>query len=394
MKKTVSFILKKKKVLMGCPLLLIVLLGSGSYYLNARLYESTDDAFIESRIIAVSPKVHGQVLFVHVKDNQFVKKGELLVQIDPRDYQAILDQSLANLEAANKRYKSAHISVRLTKVTTDALIEQAQAGVELGKSSIKTAQAQASQAESEVAAAQAEATRTKGDLKRYQQVFVKGIITPQQIDAARSADEAAQATLEATRKRVTAAESQIIQARAQLAEAMGRLASANSAPAQIAVRESEVEVAAAAVAQAKAAVEQSTLNLGYTKIYAPDDGCITRKSVEPGNYVQVGQPLLAVVPKEVWVIANFKETQLTYMRPGQGAWVRVDAYPSIRFKAHVDSIQSGSGARFSLMPPENASGNFVKVVQRVPVKIVLDVTPDPQHLLGPGMSVEPEVKVR
>jgi membrane fusion protein (multidrug efflux system) len=202
------------------------------------------------------------------------------------------------------------------------------------------------------------------------------------------------ANLDAAQEAQQAASDNLHRAESQLGEAKARLASARAAPSQVAFSRSQVETSAAEVGQAQAAVRQAELNLSYTKIFAPQAGRITRKSVEPGNYVQVGQTLFSIVPDQLWVVANFKETQLRYMRPGQPATIKVDAYPDQVFKGHVDSVQAGSGAAFSLLPPENATGNYVKIVQRVPVKIVFDHPPDPTHPLGPGMSVEPEVKVR
>jgi len=203
--------------------------------------------------------------------------------------------------------------------------------------------------------------------------------------------QAAQRTAAETARR---AEVQIGAARAQVQEAQGRLAGANTAPQQIAASQAQAQTASASLEQLRAAVEQAELELSYTKLYAPDDGRVTNKSVEEGALVQPSQPLMAIVPGDVWVTANFKENQIGNVRPGQPAEITVDAYPDKVFKGHVDSIQAGTGARFSLLPPENATGNYVKVVQRVPVKIVFDEPPDPAHLLAPGMSVQPEVRIR
>jgi membrane fusion protein (multidrug efflux system) len=259
------------------------------YVRHAMTHESTDDAFIEAHVVAISPKVASFVSRVHVDDNVPVATGALLVELDPRDFEARLAQAKANL-----------------------------------------------------AAAAAEAARAQTDAQRFEALIKIDAVSRQDRDNA-------------------VAKSQ---------------------------------TAAAAAEQARAAVRQAELDLSYTKIYAPEAGRVTRKNVEPGAYVQVGQALFSIVPDRVWVVANFKENQLRYMRPGQPARIKVDAYPDRTFRGHVDSIQAGAGARFSLLPPENATGNFVKVVQRVPVKILLDDAPDPHHVLGPGMSVVPEVKVR
>jgi membrane fusion protein (multidrug efflux system) len=203
-----------------------------------------------------------------------------------------------------------------------------------------------------------------------------------------------QAAQNASAENARRAQAQIAAAQAQVQEAQGRFAQANTAPQQVAVSEAQAQTASASIEQLQAAVAQAELELSYTKIYSPDTGRVTHKSVEEGALVQSGQPLMAIVPGEVWVTANFKENQIGLMQPGQPVDITVDAYPDKTFKGHVDSIQAGTGARFSLLPAENATGNYVKVVQRVPVKIVFDEPPDPRHMLAPGMSVEPEVKVR
>jgi len=271
------------------------------------------------------------------------------------------------------------------------------------------------QAQAQVAAAEAEDVRARDDVVRYQPLFDQGAVSRQQLDWAKAAAATASAQLEAARGRVAAADAQVLEARAaqgaaadqyrqalsqitgtqaQVGQAAGKLTEANSAPQQIAVRQSEVETTSAEIEQAEAAVRQAELDLSYTKIYAPEDGRITKKTVELGALLQPGQALFALVTAEMWVVANFKETQLSRMRPGQPVGIRVDAYPDRVFRGYVDSFQTGTGSRFSLLPPENATGNYVKVVQRLPVKIVFDQQSDSERLLAPGMSVEPEVKVR
>jgi membrane fusion protein (multidrug efflux system) len=278
-----------------------------------------------------------------------------------------------------------------------------------------TALAHAAEARAQVAAGEAEATRAEADVKRLQELSRRDQISRQELDHGMAAARTAAAQLEASRKKVAAAEaqaaearaaqqmaaaglqqaeSQIAEAEARVGEALGRLAAAQAAPHQVAVSRSQADIAGAEVEQARAAVTQAELELSYTTIYAPASGRVTRKAIEEGVYVQPGRALMAIVPANVWVVANFKETQLTDMRPGQPAEIEVDGYPGIVFKGRVDSIQAGTGARFSLLPPENATGNFVKVVQRVPVKIVFDPPLNPNHLLAPGMSVVPAVRVK
>jgi membrane fusion protein (multidrug efflux system) len=323
-----------------------------------------------------------------------VKQGDLLVELDPRDFEARLAQAAANLAAAVAQHQGATINVRVVDTTSGAGVQQAEAAVQTAQRQVDGARSRLEQARAQVAAAQAEATRAAADAKRYEQILQSGGVSRQERDNAVAAASTADANLNAARKAEQAAADSVRQAEAQLQEARARLASAKAAPDQVAYSRAQANQVAAQIAQFEAAVHQAALDLSYTKIYAPDSGRITRKTVEPGVYVQVGQTLFWIVPDQVWVVANFKETQLRYMRPGQPATVRVDAYPDRVFKGHVDSIQSGAGARFSLLPPENATGNYVKVVQRVPVKIFIDDPPDPNHVLGPGMSVVPEVKVR
>jgi membrane fusion protein (multidrug efflux system) len=272
------------------------------------------------------------------------------------------------------------------------------------------------QALSQVSAAEAEAARANADVQRYQLLYEKDEISRQRLDEAIAAARTANAQLNAARDKVAAAEAQVREARAatsaqasnaqraqtqvsgahaQVNEALGRLAQANTAPQQVAVSQAQAASAGANLQQLQAAVDQAELELSYTKIYAPESGRVTRKAVEVGALVQVAQPLMAVVPGDVWVTANFKESQIGNIRPGESVDITVDAYPNKVFRGLVDSIQAGTGARFSLLPPENATGSYVKVVQRVPVKIVFEPNQiDPQHLLAPGMSVVPEVKVK
>jgi len=364
------------------------------YYLYARAHESTDDAFIDSHTTAISPKVASYVSRVYIDDNWHVKQGDLLVELDARDFEARLAQAQANLAAATARHQSAEINVRVVSTTAGAGMDQAEAGVQAAQRQVDEGHSRSEQARAQVDAAAAEATRAKADGERYERLLTYRAVSRQERDNAVAADTAAAANFDAAQQAQQAAFDDLHRAESQLGEAKARLASARVAPSQVAYSRSQVDTSAAEIAQAEADVRQAKLNLSYTKIYAPESGRVTRKSVEPGRYVQVGQTLFSIVPDRVWVVANFKETQLRHMRPGQPATIKVDAYPDKVFKGHVDSIQAGSGAAFSLLPPENATGNYVKVVQRVPVKILIDDPPGPNRVLGPGMSVEPEVTVR
>jgi len=406
------------------------------YWLHSRHYESTDDAFIEGHATQVSPKISGYVQKIYITDNQQVRAGDLLVEIDPRDYEAKLSQARAARSAAIARSQAARASLALIRVTARAGVEQASAALESARSGVAqahaaasaakghanqlsaavgTAEANVAQAQAQVVAAEAEAVRGRADAVRYQALYKEDAVSRQELERTTAADATAAAQLEAARKRVAAAEAQAGEARAtqgaaadqykqslsqitgteaQVGQAVGKLSEAKSAPQQVAVKQSELETTAAEIEQAEAAVRQAELDLSYTKIYAPEDGRITRKSVELGALLQPGQALFVLVPAEMWVLANFKETQLNRIRPGQPVEIKLDTYPDKIFKGHVDSFQTGTGSRFSLLPPENATGNYVKVVQRLPVKIVFDEQPDSEHLIAPGMSVEPEVKVR
>jgi membrane fusion protein (multidrug efflux system) len=317
--------------------------AGGYYWKFVAPYESTDDAFIEADVTPIAPQVAGRVSRVLVSDNQAVAKGEPLFQIDPRDYQAALDEARAELAAARGRAEqaAAQLSVDRAKVAEEG------AGV---------------------TAAEAEAKRAEADYRRYREVGDLAV-------------SASQVDLAATQARSSEAEVTVARNRELSMEA------------QTGLDEADIQTARAEVIRGEAAVRQAELNLSYTRVVAPVAGFVTHRGVQPGDYAQTGQPLLALVPRQVWVIANFKETQLTHMRPGQSVEISVDAYPGLSIRGHVDSIQSGAGARFSLFPPENASGNYVKVVQRVPVKIVLDGG-EGEQVLGPGMSVVPEVRVR
>jgi len=363
-------------------LLMLAAAGAGGgyyYYKNVWPYETTDNAFVETSVVRVSPQVSGQILKVHVDDNQRVNAGDVLVEIDAKPFDVKLSADRAALDLAETRVKAAQVTVDLVQATTAATLEQALANVDAAK-------AVAEQARAEVNAAEADAERTEKDVRRYE-TLEQTAISRQQLELARVGAKVGQAHLTEARKQIVAAD-------ARVAAAIGMLAAAKTGPQQVAVSQSQVEQAAAATDQAKAAVAGSELSLSYTKVAAPVSGRVTRKSVRVGETVQAGQALMAVVPDDIWVIANFKETQLTHIRPGQAVQVWVDVYPGIMLKGHVDSIQGGTGSRFSLLPPENATGNYVKVVQRIPVKIVLDEKPDPALTIAPGMSVVPKIRIR
>jgi membrane fusion protein (multidrug efflux system) len=353
--------------------------GGGYYWWTGRGYESTDDAFVDGDTVQLSSQVDGRVTAVHFADNQVVAQGDLLVEIDPRDFQARVAAAQAALDAATAQETSARADLALTKITSQAVLDEAQSGLE-------AARARLEQLRAEATAAAAEAARADADVPRYRALSAKNQISRQALDRAVAEAHAAAAQADAARRAVRAAEAQVDQATA-------RLQDARAAPQKVAVKEAEVALRAAAVEQARAALEQARLDLAHTRIEAPASGRMTKKAVRPGAYVEAGEALAALVYGQPWITANFKETQLTHMHPGQPVRIRVDAYPDTLFRGHVDSIQAGTGARFSLLPPENATGNFVKVVQRVPVKIVFDDPLEPAHFLALGMSAVPTVDV-
>ena len=415
---------KRKGTLRAAAILMTIVAAAagGCYYFNSLAYESTDNAFIEGGVIQVSPKVSGQVMRVPVQDNQHVNKGDLIVEIDSRDYDARAAEARARLADIMARAQGAESNLQLTSAVTTAVLTQARAAADAASDQIQMRQAHAQQdqfvvraaeaallqAEAQESAAAAEATRASGDMVRYRALYAKDEVSKQVLDRAEALAKSATATQEAGRQAIESAKANLAQARAAQSstlaslheseklfrQAQGKVSEALSGPEQVQIRRSDIGSLAAQVEQQRAAVAQAELAVSYTRIYAPESGYITKKSIETGNYVQAGQPLTALVPDRLWVIANFKETQLTLMRPGQPVTLQVDAFPQLKLHGRVESIQSGTGSRFSLLPAENATGNYVKVVQRVPVKIVFTDAPPVGYRLGPGMSVTPEVKVK
>jgi membrane fusion protein, multidrug efflux system len=365
--------------------------------------ESTDDAQIDGHITQVSPRVGGIVIKLNVKDNQFVEAGAILVELDPRDYQVAVDRAKAELADAEANASAATSGIPITEVSTTTGVrsatgglEEAQAGVGIAERQIESARAQLVAAQARQRERESTAVRTARDVDRFKGLVAKEEIPQQQYDAAVAAADSAQASADAARSEVAAAEAAIAvaeqrarQSRGTAAQAQAAVQATRSAPQQLQVTRARAAMAEARVQQAKSALAQAELNLQRTRLAAPSSGVISRKSVEVGQVVQAGQPLLALVSQDdLWVTANFKETQLKDMRPGQRAKISVDGLDR-DFDGHVDSIAPATGAKFSLLPPENATGNYVKVVQRVPVKIVFEPGQDPEHRLRPGMSVAP-----
>ena len=383
--------------------------GVAVWYRIAAGRESTDDAQVDAHVTPIAARVGGAVIRVPIADNQQVNAGEVLVEIDPRDYQVALDKARAELADAEANALAAQSNVPITSAATTSNVvaarggvEQAQGGVSGAERELDAAHARLTTAQARLREAEANAAKAARDVERWRGLLAKDEISQLQFDSAVGAAEAQKAAADSARSQIVEAEagirvgeSRLVQARAGEQQADAELHSAQTGPQQMTATKARAAAAEARVQQARAALAQAELNLQYTTVKAPVKGIVSRKSVEVGQIVQPGQPLMAIIPLDtVWVTANFKETQLTNLRPGQKAVITVDAYGGRKFNGHVESIAAATGARFSLLPPENATGNYVKVVQRVPVKIALDGGQDAEHLLRPGMSVVPTVYTR
>ena len=370
--------------------------------------ESTDDAQIDGHIVSISPRITGHVLEVLVEDEQVVKKGDVLVKLDPKDYEVAVAKAQADLEDAVASLESSRTDVPLTSMTTSSTLTGAKSGrqdaaaaVNFALRNLAVAQARITTAQANVKVAEANALRTEQDVNRYKTLVAKDEISRQQYDQAASTLAAAEATIEAQKaavveaqQSVTAAEVAVEQAKAKLAQADANVEAAMTGPEQVSITKSRAQAAAAKVAQQRAALEQAQLNLSYSTITAPADGVIGKTGVNPGQNVEAGQEMMALVPlDDLWVTANFKENQLRTLKSGQKVTITVDANGH-DYKGRVERIAGASGARMSLLPPENATGNYVKVVQRIPVRISLDPGQNQDHALRPGMSVTPTVDIR
>ena len=391
--------------LIGGAVLLIALIAGAWAWVSAGK-QSTDDAQVEGHITQLATRVGGTVVEVSVADNQHVEAGTVVARIDPRDYQVAVDRARAELADAEAAAAAAGTGVPIAVVSTRTDVSQATGGVEEAQAGIGVADSQVESAKSQLVAAQArlrerEATATKNakDVERLKPLVAKEEISQQQFDATVATSDASRAAADAAKSEIAAAETAIataqqraVQARAAVARAEATLQTTKTAPEQIQAMRARASAAEARVKQMKAALAQAEINLERTTIKAPSAGTVSRKTVEVGQVLQPGQPLMALVSlADVWVVANFKETQLRNMRDGLPATIEVDALGGREFKGRVESLAAATGAKFSLLPPENATGNYVKVVQRVPVKIVLDPGQDPDHRLRPGMSVFPTV---
>ena len=373
----------------------IVLLVAGFFlwrYLGS--YESTDDAQIDGHLNAISTRVSGHVIKLLVNDNQFVEAGTPLVEIDPRDYQVAVAKASAAYRDAQATAESLQANVPITSVNTDSQLSASQADVEGARAGVSVARQQLDAARAQLEQAIANDIKAQNDVGRYKQLVDKQEISHQQYDQAVAAARSSAAGVAAARASAVAAEQMVSQAQAKREQAEANLRSAGTAPQQMSATRARAQAAVAQAQQKKAELDQANLNLQYTRLVAPVSGIVSNRSVEVGQNVQIGQELMKIINlDDIWVTANFKEDQLRYMRPGQRATISVDAYGK-KYNGHVQSIAGASGALFSLLPPENATGNYVKVVQRIPVKITFDPGETKEHILRPGMSAEPKVWVR
>ena len=398
-----------KRIRIAIVAVVIVVLGASVWLWATAGRETTDDAQVDAHVTPVAARVGGTVIEVPVKENQQVEAGTVLVVIDPRDYQVALEKARAEVATAEADAAAARVNIPITSTAATGNVsnarggvEQAEAGIDTAQRGIEAATARLATAQARQREAEANAARTAKDVERFKGLLAKDEIAQQQYDAAVAAADAARAAADSAKAQVqeaqagiSVAQSQLMQARAGHTQAAAQLQTAQTAPEQVAAQRARASSADARVLQQRAALQQAELNVQYTTLKAPMKGIVSKKGVEVGQVIQPGQPLMTIIPlEEVWVTANFKETQLESMRPGQPAVIEVDAYGGRDFKAHVESLAAATGSRFSLLPPENATGNFVKVVQRVPVRIAIDEKQDAQQLLRPGMSVTAKVYTR
>jgi membrane fusion protein (multidrug efflux system) len=377
----------------------IVVLGAVLYYLNSRHYEDTDDAQVDGNLYQVSSRVAGQVINVDVNEEEFVHRGQAIAEIDPKDLQVALEQAEANLANAQADYEEAASNVPITSVNVRTSLQTSGSDVLGTQASVSQAEAQAAAAQAKVAAAAAQAAKSQLDVDRYTPLVAKDVISKQQFDAAVAQAAADKAQLEASQRDVKAQQDMVREQQQKLAQSRSQeQQNAQNGPKQEKVQQAHAAAAQAAVQQAQAKVDQARLNLSYTKIVAPVDGIVSKKNVAAGDNLSVGHDLLTIVPvdnQNLWVTANFKETQLKEMKPGQEVKLEVDALGGRKFSGKITEVGGATGSKLSLFPPENATGNYVKVVQRIPVRI--DFTnldqDNKDQALRPGMSVTPTVRV-
>ena len=379
----------------GVVIAIIILLIVGFFaYRYFTSYESTDDAQVDGHVNSVSARISGHVIKLNVQDNQYVEAGTVLVEIDPADYQVAYERAKADFDDAQAAAIAAGVTVPITSVNTSSQVSATEADVNSARAGIRAAKQQFEAAKAQLQEAEANNVKAQNDLGRYKQLVDKQEISQQQYDQATAASKASAATVEAARASADALQQQVTQAEGKLVQAEANSRYARTAPKQMQITRARATSALAEAQRKKADLDQAALNLQYTKIVAPVNGIVSDRTVEVGQNVAPGQELMKVINlDDVWITANFKETQLRQMKVGQRVTIDVDANGRT-YNGKVDSIAGASGARFSLLPPENATGNYVKVVQRIPVKVVLDPGANNDHQLRPGMSVTPKVWIR
>jgi membrane fusion protein, multidrug efflux system len=384
---------RRRFIIIGVVAVLVV--GALLFWWHSTYYEDTDDAQVDGHLIQVSARVAGQVIRVNVEQNQYVQAGTLIAEIDPKDFEVAVQQDEANLESSEANYEAIRVNVPVIGINTSSNLQTAASGLRTSDASVQQTQRQLEAAQAQVQQADANNVKAQLDLKRYTPLVEKDVISKQQFDAAVAAADASKAALLGAKATEIAAEDAVRIARDRVVQSQAELKYAQTAPDQVKIQKAKADQAAAQVEQARAELAQAKLNLGYTRIVAPVNGIITKKSLEVMQNVSVGQNLMTLVSlDDVWITANFKETQLRLMRPGQKVKIHVDAYGR-DYDGTVTQIGGATGSVLSLFPPENATGNYVKVVQRIPVRIDLtDRNEDKDHLLRPGLSVEPTVRVK
>lgn len=387
---------RRKGIIIVVVVLLIV--GAAFFYWRSTFTEDTDDAQVDGDLYQVSARIAGQVVHVDVTDQQYVHAGDPIAELDPKDQQVALEQAEADLANAQAQYLQATTNVPITSVNVSTNLQTSSSDVVNAQAAVSQAQANASASRARIAQARANALKAKIDVDRYTPLVAKDVISKQQYDQAVATASATQAELEAAQRDAAASQQQIKQAQAKLAQAESQEAqSRKNGPEQVKVEQAHAQAAEAAVKQAQARVDQAKLNLSYAKIVAPVDGIVSKKNVDVGENLSVGQDLLTIVPlNNLWVIGNFKETQLAHMQKGQKVDIDVDALSGRHFEGVVEEIGGATGSKLSLFPPENATGNYVKVVQRIPVRINFTnlAEENKDHALRPGMSVTPKVHVK
>lgn len=383
---------KGKRAFLVLLALLVVVVGSiAAYSFATANLENTDDAVVEAEVVAVTARVPGLVSTIHVQENQAVKKGEVVLELDSADLTVRVAQARADLDTARAQASGAHAQEHVVAATARGGLQSAQAQVAAATAAVQSADAQVAAAQAGVVRAQAEVDKADRDLARARELVAADAIARQQLDVAQLASDATHAALRQAQANVTAAQESKRAAESRVAEARARVSQTTSVPQQIETAQSAASLADARIKAAEAALQFAELQLSYTRVTAPNDGIVTQLGARVGAIVGAGQPLAQLVPNGTYLVANFKETQIDRMRPGNRAEVTIDAYPGRTFEAKVESLAGGTGSRFSLIPPDNASGNFVKVVQRVPVRLAWTTPPD--VALKAGLSADVTVLV-